>query len=183
MWSWLQENIVFAVLWVFAAWLAVANHLLRRKNKQLSLRATEAQAVMISMQEEVENADELLKQAKLSFDIEVRKKEEFSGKIAEVLAERDVWRKLYFSEAEGHSNAQNLMMGTIEFLRVKLEKLGKPVRLNQAIEDVYGENKAFHGKDARAEMAAAAEAGKLIEAAAAKERELREKRLKKGPPA
>ena len=85
---------------------------------------------------------------------ESRRATELSGAIYGILQERDGWRRLYFEQAQGHDNAQAMMMDEITRLHLALQRAGHTLQLNPVISAVRGEWVQGHGQEARQAKAA-----------------------------
>lgn len=71
--------------------------------------------------------------AKAQWEVHERRAEEFRTLNSSVLAERNKWQQLYWSQVSGHGNAQAMMMAAIEHLSRRLQILGQKVELPPVI--------------------------------------------------
>jgi ABC-type transporter Mla subunit MlaD len=96
-----------------------------------------------ALQIEVENARQLRDEAD-------RKCARYLDKIQEFERQRTTWQKLYYDQATGHGNAQEMMMNTIETLARQLQSLGQRPKIPSVLHAVRSEYLTTHEMPARA---------------------------------
>lgn len=117
--------------------------LLRRLDSSLAAECAELNRRISELTSELERAREVTQD-------ERARRERYFEKISEFEKERSGWQKLYYEQAIGHGNAQELMMGTIEALANQVQALGGKPRIPSVLQAVRSEYVTHHELPARA---------------------------------